>query len=88
MADVPVGGGVVLPDVGLVITQATAGELRGFTSVCTHRGCTISGVSTTIDCSCHGSKFALTDGSVVSGPATSPLAAAPVEVVGTAVTRG
>jgi nitrite reductase/ring-hydroxylating ferredoxin subunit len=36
----------------------------------------------TINCSCHGSKFSAVDGSVVNGPATSPLAAAQVSVNG------
>jgi nitrite reductase/ring-hydroxylating ferredoxin subunit len=36
----------------------------------------------TINCSCHGSKFSAVDGSVVHGPATSPLGAASVSVKG------
>ena len=36
----------------------------------------------TIDCTCHGSKFSAVDGSVVHGPATSPLGAAAVSVNG------
>jgi nitrite reductase/ring-hydroxylating ferredoxin subunit len=36
----------------------------------------------TINCSCHGSQFPAVDGSVVTGPATSALAAATVSVNG------
>ncbi|MBA3264798.1 MAG: Rieske (2Fe-2S) protein, partial [Nocardioidaceae bacterium] len=34
----------------------------------------------TINCPCHGSTFSIEDGSVVSGPATEPLAEAPLIV--------
>jgi len=33
-----------------------------------------------IVCPCHGSRFSATDGSVVNGPATAPLAEFPVDV--------
>jgi Rieske Fe-S protein len=36
----------------------------------------------TINCPCHGSTFKITDGSVVTGPATSPLTAAKIAVSG------
>ena len=42
--------------------------------MCTHRGCLVATVADgTINCTCHGSKFSIDDGSVVNGPATSPL---------------
>ena len=34
----------------------------------------------TINCTCHNSKFAITDGSVKQGPATKPLAAKELKV--------
>ena len=55
--------------------QPASGEFKAFTSVCTHQGCTVAEVVQTINCTCHGSKFSITDGSVVNGPATAPLAA-------------
>lgn len=74
-ADVPVGGGTVLKDEKLVVTQPTAGSFRCFTAVCTHQGCLVDKVENgTIDCPCHQSKFKFTDGSVAKGPATRPLA--------------
>jgi nitrite reductase/ring-hydroxylating ferredoxin subunit len=43
------------------------------TAVCTHEGCTITGVSgQTYVCPCHGSEFN-TGGGVVKGPAAAPL---------------
>jgi Rieske Fe-S protein len=36
----------------------------------------------TIDCPCHGSKYSIKDGSVVAGPAPSPLPGASVTVSG------
>ncbi|MFD5147797.1 Rieske 2Fe-2S domain-containing protein [Streptomyces sp. NPDC058401] len=74
-SEVPVGGGTVLKDEKLVVTQPTAGSFRCFTAVCTHSGCLVNKVADgTIDCPCHGSKFNDTDGAVAKGPATKPLA--------------
>ncbi|CAM3218947.1 Rieske (2Fe-2S) protein [Nocardioides dubius] len=87
-ADVPVGGGVILGDERLVVTQPIAGEFHGFSSTCTHRGCQVSEVTDTINCACHGSRFAIEDGSVVSGPATAALPGEQVSVKGGQVVRG
>nr|WSX52602.1 Rieske (2Fe-2S) protein [Streptomyces sp. NBC_00974] len=74
-SEVPVGGGKVLKDEKLVVTQPTAGSYRCFTAVCTHQGCLVNKVEDgTIDCPCHGSKFKVADGAVAHGPATKPLA--------------
>lgn len=82
-SDVPVGGGAIFKDAKIVVTQPAAGEFKAFTAVCTHAGCVVAKVeNNTIDCPCHGSKFSLTDGSVVGGPAPSPLAAVKVTVSG------
>lgn len=87
-ADVPEGGGVILEDQEVVVTQPEAGEYKAFSSVCTHQGCAVSEVTETINCPCHGSKFSLTDGSVVQGPATSPLPQTPISRDGDSLTLG
>ena len=55
-----------------MVTQPEAGEFKGFTNICTHRPCPVAAVTETIDCNCHGSRYSITDGSVVNGPATNP----------------
>jgi Rieske Fe-S protein len=85
-ADVPVGSGVIVDKV--VVTQPTAGVFKGFSSTCTHKGCTVDKIADgTIDCPCHGSKFNL-DGSVANGPATKPLEAQAVTVQGDSIVLG
>jgi Rieske Fe-S protein len=85
-ADVPVGGGVVLDDQKIVVTQPTEGEFKAFTAICTHQGCVVGAVEdNTITCPCHGSQYSAEDGSVVTGPATAPLAAIDIKVEGGSV---
>ena len=79
--DVPVGGGVVLGKDRIVVTRPTANDVRAFSAVCTHQGCTVAVVAKgTIDCPCHGSKFDVGTGRVVAGPAPRPLPPIGVEV--------
>jgi Rieske Fe-S protein len=87
-SDVPVGGGKILTAQKIVITQPTAGAFHAFTAVCTHAGCIVDQVGNgTIDCPCHGSKFSAANGSVVNGPAASPLAAVSIKVKGTNIVQ-
>jgi len=86
-ADVPVGGGVIPAGAGIVVTQPTRGTFRGFDPACTHAGCLVSEVTTTIDCLCHGSAFDLATGAPVAGPAPTPLAPVDVRVVDGQVRR-
>ena len=69
-----------------MITQPTAGEFKAFTSICTQPQCPVVEVTDTINCNCHGSKFSITDGSVVNPPAPHPLAAKTVAVDGDTLT--
>jgi Rieske Fe-S protein len=80
-ADVPVGGGMIYTSAKVVVTQPSKGEFKAFSAVCTHVGCLCNQVAAgTINCPCHGSKFKITDGSVVAGPAPAPLAAKTITV--------
>lgn len=72
-ADVPVGSGVVLTAAQIVVTQPTKGEFKGFSAVCTHAGCIVANVTTTINCLCHGSSYDIATGAVTGGPAPAPL---------------
>ena len=82
-SDVPVGGGMVYTAAKVVVTQPSKGEYKAFSAVCTHVGCLCNQVADgTINCPCHGSKFKITDGSVVAGPAPAPLPAKTVTVTG------
>jgi Rieske Fe-S protein len=73
-SEVPVGSGKIFKADKVVVTQPTAGEFKAFSAVCTHQGCVVADIKgEDIDCTCHGSKFSIKDGSVVNGPATKPL---------------
>jgi Rieske Fe-S protein len=85
-SDVPVGGGAIFKNEQVVVTQPAAGTFKGFSAVCTHQGCIVATVADgTINCTCHGSKFKIADGSVANGPATQPLAAKNVKVDGDSI---
>ena len=72
--EVPVGGGVVLRKEKVVVTRPAPDDVRAFSAVCTHQGCTVNSVADgRIDCPCHGSSFDATTGAVRNGPATRPL---------------
>jgi Rieske Fe-S protein len=86
--DVPLNGGVILEDAEVVVVQPAEGEFRCFSAICTHAGCVVASVADNrIQCDCHGSVFSAEDGSVVNGPASSPLEAVEVTVSGDQVTR-
>ncbi|MFA1551186.1 Rieske (2Fe-2S) protein [Actinomadura chokoriensis] len=81
--EIPVGGGKVFEDAKVVVCQPRQGQFTAFSATCTHRGCSVGSVSGgTINCPCHGSKFKITDGSVVNPPADEPLKARKVTVQG------
>ncbi|GAB3448255.1 Rieske (2Fe-2S) protein [Actinophytocola sediminis] len=82
-ADIPVGGGKIFAKEEVVVTQPTEGEFRAFSAVCTHQGCVVNAIKGgTINCDCHGSKFAVADGSVTAGPAPTALAERSIRVNG------
>ena len=86
VADIPVGGGKIFPDAQTVITQPEQGEFKAFDSICTHQACPVASVTDTINCDCHGSKYSITDGSVVNPPAPNPLPAKTIKVDGDTLT--
>jgi len=87
-AKVPEGGGEVLPRAKVVVTQPRKGDFKCFSAVCTHAGCLVGGVQGgAIICPCHGSRFSVKDGSVLSGPATRPLPEYKITVKGTRIDR-
>jgi cytochrome b6-f complex iron-sulfur subunit len=58
---------------GFLVFRVDSATFNVMTSVCTHEGCTVSGIaSQTFVCPCHGSQYS-SSGTVVQGPATRPL---------------
>ncbi|CAN5433889.1 Rieske (2Fe-2S) protein [soil metagenome] len=74
-SDIPVGSGVIFTDSRVVVTQPEAGDFKCFSAVCTHTGCLVGTVTSTIVCPCHGSSFDISTGAVLGGPASAPLPA-------------
>ena len=88
-SQIPDGGGKIIDAERIVITQPQSGSFKAFSAICTHEGCFVDSVSNgTINCPCHGSKFSITDGSVVHGPATRPLPPIAINVEGTSIFQG
>jgi 3-phenylpropionate/trans-cinnamate dioxygenase ferredoxin component len=62
-----------------VSVARVGGRLYAFDDLCPcsdDRACPLSGgllVGTTLMCQCHGSRFDITTGAVINGPATTPL---------------
>jgi Rieske Fe-S protein len=57
----------------VLVSRTAQNSFAAVTAVCTHEGCTVTGISgQTYVCPCHGSEFSPTGG-VVKGPAVSPL---------------
>jgi len=73
-SEVPVGGAKIFKAEKVMVSQPNEGEFKAFSTVCTHQGCPITKLDgDEIECGCHGSRFAVADGSVATGPATKPL---------------
>jgi cytochrome b6-f complex iron-sulfur subunit len=69
-------GGAALVESGsraLLVARTGQNSFAALSAICTHLACVISGFGNGVYvCPCHGSQFT-TSGSVVSGPASSPL---------------
>jgi Rieske Fe-S protein len=79
--DVPVGGAKLYREHRLVVSQPSKGEFVAFSAVCTHRGCVLDQVHEEEgSCPCHGSRFDVSSGKVLQGPASKPLPKVQVRV--------
>jgi nitrite reductase/ring-hydroxylating ferredoxin subunit len=61
------------------------GQLYAIDDTCTHTGCSLAKGSldgTTVTCACHGSRFDVTSGAVIRGPAARPVRSRLVQVEG------
>lgn len=87
VADVPVGGGTIVTDALVVVTQPTSGEFKAFSATCTHQGCAVTKVENgRIICPCHNSQFDIATGAPRPGDrATTPLPSKTATVSGDSV---
>lgn len=71
----------------IIIINTGSGNFSALTNVCTHQGCKVEYITGAgnIQCPCHGSVFSST-GSVITGPAPSPLRSYPVSLTGSILT--
>ena len=87
IADIPVGGGKIFAPNQVVVTQPVKGTFKAFSSICTHQSCPVASVpGGTINCDCHGSKYAVATGAVVAGPAPRPLPPKQITITGDTIT--
>ncbi|QDY76218.1 Rieske (2Fe-2S) protein [Streptomyces qinzhouensis] len=78
---VPVGGAKLYREQRLVVSCPAKGEYKAFSAQCTHAGCALDKVEGNEgNCPCHGSRFDVTTGEALNGPATVPLPKVPVVV--------
>lgn len=84
VSDVPVGGSTEVEVNGekVLLSQPKKGEIKAFSSVCTHQGCAVKPDGPELHCPCHNSIFDAATGDVVGGPAPEPLPSVPVKVNG------
>ncbi|HLR83459.1 MAG TPA: Rieske (2Fe-2S) protein [Nocardioidaceae bacterium] len=84
VSDVPVGGSTEAEVDGemILLSQPEKGDIKAFSSVCTHQGCAVKPDGAELHCPCHNSVYDAATGEVLSGPAPEPLPSVPVEVNG------
>ena len=80
-SEIPVGGGVVVLEHSVVVTQPARGRFEAFTSTCTHQGNPVGVVEdNTITCQYHGSQYDAATGEVTRGPAVTGLTPVKIRV--------
>jgi 3-phenylpropionate/trans-cinnamate dioxygenase ferredoxin component len=60
-----------------------AGTIFAIDDTCTHKGCSLGDGKldgSTVQCACHGSRFDVTSGAVVRGPAEDPVRSYPIHL--------
>jgi len=62
-----------------ILIRDESGNLKAFSAVCTHAGCTVGYEGGTIVCPCHGGEYSAETGEVIAGP--PPTGLAPKRVV-------
>ncbi|OII59935.1 FeS-binding protein [Streptomyces sp. CC53] len=79
--DVPVGGTRLYREQRLLVHCPAQGQYKAFSAQCTHAGCVLDKIEEGEgNCPCHGSRFDVTTGRALKGPATVPLPEVPVTV--------
>jgi nitrite reductase/ring-hydroxylating ferredoxin subunit len=72
VADVQAAGSIVVgQNEDAYLLAYASGTVVAHTAVCTHQRCTVGASGL---CPCHGSRFNVTTGAVINGPALRPLA--------------
>lgn len=56
-----------------ILIRDTEGNLKAFSAVCTHAGCTVGYEGGVIVCPCHGGEYSAETGEVIAGPPPAPL---------------
>ncbi|OEJ27416.1 FeS-binding protein [Streptomyces agglomeratus] len=80
---VPVGSAKLYREQRIIVSCPAEGKYTAFSAQCTHAGCVLDKiVEGEGNCPCHGSRFDVTTGEVLQGPATVPLPAIPVRAEG------
>jgi nitrite reductase/ring-hydroxylating ferredoxin subunit len=67
----PPGSVTPIPEAHAMIVHTPDG-LHAFSAICPHLGCEVGWEAGQFSCPCHGSRFSQ-DGSLINGPANSPL---------------
>ena len=74
-----------------ILLANIGGRYYAISNICSHQKCELSDgklEGNAVKCICHGSKFDVTSGSVLSGPAEKPVESYEVKVEGDDITIG